>query len=280
MNLRKVLVSLIFIGIILSLPLAVAAQNGKGKGGPPEVIPGQVEKDLPEQAQNGLEKKITNSVDKVKKSVKVDKGEPPVKKGNGQPFDQVPDHAKAEQSLKVKVKQPDIESKVVSGPPEHAKANKAKPEVTVKPEPQPSKVKKQQENKTMIPDQAQPENLHKEGTPSSITQKEPDHQQVIRKEAKRMEQTEEKPSNSEPQGHPAPQPLEDGAILSMTSLQTVGKTVKDRSTNDSHASVVIGHLSDREVSHELHARMIPPRTHLLRNQWMNAPPGKPPKFSL
>ncbi|KHE66851.1 hypothetical protein, partial [Halobacillus sp. BBL2006] len=176
--------------------------------------------------------------------------------------------------------------------PEHSKSERSK-----KPHPEKSETKQKEKN-----DQQQPSET---GTEKVLHNKKEEHSsshssQVVNRKSVNDEpellhdgKVKEKPQSDqsdeddsfekflnrlpEPDEEQDQSPVHDNGILSYSSQTLQVKSGKDRPLTDGKTQWVIGDVTDYSSVSDLHHNILVTRNDMMRNQWMNAPPGQPPK---
>ncbi|MBA2176503.1 hypothetical protein H0266_16510 [Halobacillus locisalis] len=272
---------------IILMPFTVFASNGKA----PDHSKAEEKKETVEQKRetpntkqkNKKDKGAEPSVDSKADSKPKSQTKPP------EPTSKAPDHSNADRSENSvhKGKSGEASEKKRDdrgNPPDHAKADKEK---------QPNMDKH-------IEEKVDPELPVKEEVPSDSPSLSPSVEHIER-EVKQNDSTshKENPSSNKkeapstkanvhkrpvqkpvpsPERLPTPQPVKDGITFSYSSQKAGSKSGKDRSF--SHDTTVwtavnmIGSSGGQDLRYILVSRH-----HMLRSQWMNAPPEQPPKMS-
>ncbi|WLR47740.1 hypothetical protein LC065_00005 [Halobacillus litoralis] len=162
-----------------------------------------------------------------------------------------------------------------SGPPISSPQKHKKPKTHVHNKKVKEKMK-QEEHKSSVVDSSELGKVSVKGTSSKENEKALDNRKTDEKRNRSVKNIllDLPPPVEDPTGK---KPIRNEGVLQHSSLSLHGKTGKDRSQGDSAYQWFLGDLYIYvSESAENHTEMVL-RHHRLRTQWMNAPPGEPPK---
>ncbi|MCA0970538.1 hypothetical protein LCM20_08070 [Halobacillus litoralis] len=257
MNIKMLSILVAICCFFLSTADVMAAEGkGKNQDGPPP----QAQKKKEDKREKPAPPEKAKGPDPSKRSTKAKSHEPKSK---------VPAHAQQKNRSDNKRKGPpeqkqnNAEGKI----PEHAEEKKPsikkgsqKKKANVEPE------KKVESKGIPSPPPSTPADSVSQQTDNSLEDKE---EQATSKE--------EPPIPKLPP-HPFSDPIEEGVIIPTSPQKTLGKTGKDRTSADGPINWHFVQTSDTPAQPSLH-HVMASRYQMFRNQWMNAPPGEPPRTS-
>ena len=291
MNFRTLIMCTVFICMIILTPFTVLASNGKA----PDHSKADENKEAVEQKrETPSPKQNDKKKDKAAKASAHSKADPKPKSktqpSKPEPTSKAPDYSKNERSENSSnkgqsEKVPKKKREDRGSPPDHAKADKENEnKVDKRVEDQIDQELPMKEEVVSESQSSSPlvQHVEREGKQNSSkgykdnSSSDLDEAQFT-KEAKVRKKPVQKPLPT-PERPPAPQPVEDGVTFSYSPQKTGSKSGKDRAFSQDTTVWTAVNMTLSSGGQDLRYILVS-RHHMLRNQWMNAPPGQPPKMS-
>ncbi|ARI78311.1 hypothetical protein [Halobacillus mangrovi] len=312
MNLRTVMASMAFLIVLTAVPFAVSAEKGNETKGEGEEISeahrpedagavgnenSQNRTALSDQEKGSTQSEEVDQAQKTKETTasterkKPDQASQPPEHSQSEQADERGQSSKANKNIKIENQNRQKPDPSGGKRPEHPKSDKVK-----KSHPKENKTALK-EHKQKPAEKAQEKVIHNKQEEHSSgdsspqvkrksDQTESDHQVNSAKD--RPEADKEKDVfnqflNHLPKPNPDEQPIEppvqDEGILLSSSQTSQGKTGKDRPSFDGKTFWIVGDIAGHSSSSDLHHNILVTRNDMMRTQWMNAPPGLPPKHA-
>ncbi|MGI8314898.1 hypothetical protein [Halobacillus mangrovi] len=312
MNLRTVMASIAFLIVLTAVPFAVSAEKenetkGEGEQTSEAHRPEDAGAVGNENSQNRTslsdQEKGSTQSGEVDQAQKTKETTASTERKKPDQLNQPPEHSQSEQAddrgrsskanKNIKRENQNKQKPDPSGgnSPEHSKSDKGKKSHLKKSEPGQKRHKPKPAEKAQEKVIHNKQEEHSSGDSSQQMKRKSDqsesehHVNTVedRPEADKEKDVFKQFLNHLPKPNPAEQPNEppvhDEGILLSSSQTSQGKNGKDRPSFDGKTFWIVGDITGHSSSSDLHHDILGTRNKMMRTQWMNAPPGMPPKHA-